>query len=628
MAEKEKLFKDLEDANLPQADRDFEVAVLGHDFAGIEASLLAGADPNRVFTSQWRGSDGYRAHWTMAQSFDNMRPSPDGTPWSKGHAHAAAMKALVEAGADFSLPPLMERDGPWRLFDRPSRSSFADLGSRLWESSTLPIDSCLWFAKGRGDMSRVFGAPGSDSCSAIQSRTIRRAPAEEVFGPMWDVAIQPLMGPGGQSVLLEKCLGSGILEWSQWLIAKGATISPGSAALRMLASQTMFYANPARSGHCPWSARGEELVCAKARMEREALECASLAVELGESIDGDGGADQSPLICLLAQQEKKDIATSLLLAQKFVDLGAKPISGHKDIPFLSFALADPKHASEQLAFALSLGVNPHDRPQRAALTLLKRASSDKDKPVAKAIAKLRQLGADLAQASDHNPEGSLVAMAARSGLWESLKALASAGCDMSWKSEASGETAAALAARWSVEFGRSGGSEPTFRWLAAQGAPMDEPGLHGLTALHVASKALDFKLCKALLEAGADPNRAVADAEARTPAHLACSRFEKKKEAAQLKTLEALALHGADFSKLDAKGRSSMEIASKKAFLSVVMAVANNSQGSSLSGETGVRAAKLLGERGDGFLAVVEQSELQALSPEPASPPRKARRSL
>lgn len=628
MAEIEKLSKDLEDARLPQADRDFEGSVRSHDFAGIESALLAGADPNRVFVDTWHSNNGSRAHWILAQSFDNMRASPDGRPWSRGGEHASAMKALVEAGADFSLPPLMERRGAGASFDKPSRSSFSDLGSALWESSALPIESSFWFAKGGGDMRKVFGGSTTEECSAVHSRTLRRGSADDVFGPMWDVAIKPLLGPGGSSSLLALSLGSGLLEWSKWLIAKGATLPKGSGALRMLASQTMFYANPARSGHCPWSARDDELSSAKARMESEALECARLAVELGESINGAGGEELPPLLALLAQQGKHDISSSLKLAKRFIELGAAPQSSHEDIPFLSFALADPKHACEQLDFALGLGSDHNDRPQRAIFTLLKRASSEHDKQASKAIAKLSSLGSDLAQTASHDPDSSLVGMAARSGLWESIKALSTAGCDMAWKSEASGDTAASFAARWSVECGRAGCAEALIRWLSAKGAPVDNPGLHGLTALHVASKALDFKLCEALLEAGADANRSVIDADARAPAHLACSRFEKKREKAQLKTLEALARHGADFSKLDGKGRSAMEIASKKAFLSVVMTVANNSQGSSLSGDTGVRAAKILGERGEGFLAVVEQSELQASSAAPASAPRKPRRSL
>lgn len=628
MAETDKKFKETEDASLPQVDRDFEKAVRSHDFLGIEEALAAGANPNRVFVDSWRPKDGARAHWTMAQSFDNMRPGPDGSPWARGAEHASAMKALVEAGADFSLPPLMERRGLGESFDQPSKSSFANLGSTLWESRVLPIESCIWFAKGGGDMSNVFGGSGTDACSAVHSRTLRRGPAEEVFGPMWDVAIKPLMGSGGSSALLARTLGSGLLEWSEWLVSKGATLPAGSKSLRLLASETMFYANPARSGHCGWGAREGELASARERMAVEALECARLAVELGEKIDGAGGRDQSPLLCLLAQKGKQDVALSLKLAQKFMDLGASPLSGHDKIPFLAFALADPTHACEQLDFALGLGADHNDNPQRAVFTLLKRAASEHDDSASKAIDKLRELGSSLAQSASHGPDLSLVGMAACSGLWESMKSLAAAGCDMSWKSSANMDTAASLAARWSVEHGRSGCAEGLVRWLAAQGAPVDDPGLGGLTALHVASKALDFKLCEALLVAGADPNRSVADKDALAPAHLACSRFEKKKEKAQLKTLEALARHGADFTKLDGKGRSAMEIASKKAFLSVVMTVADNSGGASLSGDAGVRASKTLGARGDGFLAVVEQSELQATSATPEKAPRKARRSL
>jgi hypothetical protein len=628
MARPEEGAKALEDAALPQADREFEAAVLSGDFNGVKAALKAGADPNRVFVDQWREENGSRAIYYLAE-WNRKRGDDKRSAQDFASEHAGAMKALVEAGANFSLPCNMWRAGRGASFSKKSDMNFSSRAVKLWEAKELSIDSCVWFAKGGGDLSGVFSSESSNGCPATHSRMMRKGLAQDVLGPLWDLAIKPLMGPGGELELLSETLGSGLLEWSQWLISKGAKPVAGSNALRMMAHETIFYANPARSGHCAWEDDKVFQKKEKARMLHEVLECSRLAVELGEDLNESGPGRFPPLLSLLAQQGKSDVDLSLTLAKKWVELGAAPLGGHQDAAFIAYALADSSNAMKQLDFALSLGADPKDRARASVFVLLKRAVADHDKQAAGAIEKLVGLGADLSQGANEPIETSLVAMAARSGLWESIKALEAAGCSMGWKDPATGGTAMSLAAEWSVACGRSGCAEMIARWMASKGAPLDEPGKDGFTALHRAAKALDFKLCQALLDGGADASRPMADKAALTPAHLACARFEKKKEKAQLKTLEALAKFGANFTKLDGKGRSVMEIASKKSFLSVVMTVANQAEAAALDGESGARAAKTLGSRGEGFLAVKEKSELRAVTAESSEQkPRRARSSL
>ena len=618
--------KAAEDAKLPQADRDFEKAVDARDFEAIIDALKAGADPNRAFADAWREHDGRRASWWLCSELD-YRDARQGSKEDFAKGHAAAMKAMVEAGANFALPAIAERDGAGKPFTRPSRSSYAGRGASLWSSEVVSIDSCVWFVKGGGSLREVLDGPGE--LSATHSRNMRRGAPEEVLGPIWEAAIKPSMKAGGALRLLGETLGMGWLEWSRWLIDQGAkplARVDGTGALRLLACETMFFANPSRSGHCPWNIEKAEHAKEKVRMASEAAQCAKLAVELGEDVNGRGPVGLSPLQELLIQQGKANPKLSLGFARELVKLGAKALDTPKGRPFLACALGDAINAPAQLEFALEMGVDPKDRAREAVALMIERCSPDADEEAAKAIARLAQLGADLSQTAREPVDSSLLAMAARRGLWASMRALASAGCDLSWRDAKKGSTLAAYAAHWAAEYGVVGSGEPTLRWLASQGAPMDEPDEQGWTALHRAAKALDEKACKTLLEAGADPNKATADKAASTSAHLACARFEKRKEKRQLGVLEALGSFGADFSKLDGKKRSAMEVASKKGFLSVVQSVADKAKGVALDGESGARASKKLQERGAGFLSVVEESELSAAAPAPAA--KRSKRSL
>lgn len=629
--------KDQDDARLPQADRDFEAAVRVLDFPEIENALAAGADPNRPFTDQWHESDGFRAMWFLGESFGRHLLDASGRVGNFGQSHASAMRALVEAGADFSLPVVVSRLSRSHPFTAASSGvSFSDRGSNLWESEALPIESCVWFAKGRGSMSQVFGGNSLSRCSAADSRTMRRGPAEDVLGPMWDVAIKQALAPKGASLLLSKILGQGLLEWSKWLIAKGATLAPISLSggvLRSLALEIVFDGHPSKSGHCPWGVDDATFLLAKQQMEREVHECARLAVALGEDVDDARGGASPVLLSLLEQGSKQDLAASLKFANTLLELGAKPLAGHAGKPFLAYALSGPACALEQLDFALAAGADPKDRPRQAVFSLLNRAFPQQDKAVVQVVQKLVALGADLSQPASEPAGSSLLAAASANGLWGAANALAAVGCDPRWKDAGTGETLISLAAGWSAIHGRVGGagcSQALVSWLSSTGAPMDEPGHGGFTALHRAAKTLDFKLCEALLSAGADANRPTANGAAMTPAHLACSRFDKKKEKAQLATMEALSRHGADFSKVDGNGRSAMEIASKNSALSVVMAVAHKTGGSAFAGEAGARASKVLGARGESFLSVVESSELESSTAPAASAdaPKRARRAL
>ena len=620
--------KDQEDALLSQADRDFEYAVRALDFPAIEKAMAAGANPNRPFTDHWTEYDGARPMKFLGEAFGRQRLDAAGRIGPFGHSHASAMKALVEAGADFSLPFSVFRHSRWLPFTVAKEDGLSDRGCNLWTSESLPIESCVWFAKGGGSMAKVFGGSRASGCFATGSRTMRRGLAEDVFGPMWDIAIKPMLGDKGSSALLSNALSQGLLEWSEWLIAKGATPAPASSggSLRPLAMTTILGAHPSLSGHCPWGVNAAETSAGAQRMAREAKACARLAVEFGEDVNAAAEGNPPTLLQLLAHSPKHDIAAALDFAKTLVELGASPLAGHDGKPFLAYALSDPLHAIEQLDFALAVGADPKDRPRQAIFALLNRAYPKQEQAVVLIIKKLAELGADLAQPSSEPAGSSLLAVAAANGLWKVAMELASLGCDIRWKDIATGETLMSLATGWSAIHGRSGCAQAFAAWLASAGAPVDDAGHGGLTALHRAAKALDHKLCEALLTAGADANRAVADPAASTPSHLACSRFDRKKEAAQLATLEALSLHGADFSKVDGKGRSAMEVASKNASLSVVMAVLQKANGSAFAGAPGARASKVLGSRGSDFLAVVESSELQsatANSASAASPNRK-----
>ena len=78
------------------------------DFPEIENALAAGA-PNRPFADQWKESDGARAMWFLGESFGRHLLDSSGSIGNFGQSHASAMRALVEAGADFSpqIPPCM-----------------------------------------------------------------------------------------------------------------------------------------------------------------------------------------------------------------------------------------------------------------------------------------------------------------------------------------------------------------------------------------------------------------------------------------------------------------------------------------------------------------------------------------
>lgn len=623
MPRRAELDKQFEDASLPQADRDFEAAARAEDFTGIEAALKAGADPNRVFSDAWSEHEGRRVLSFLRESsrrLDDPRPAQE-----FARQHASAMRALVEAGADFSLPSRVQRASLQSPFAPVGRDSYETAASKLWGAPNISIDSCVWLAKGGGDFSSVFGA-GNGECPATHSRMNRRGSAEEILAPMWELAIEPLMTAGGGRLrLLTEALGSGLLEWAQWLIAKGARPAPipgGSGALLMLATETIFFANPARAGLCSWQADGVTKSCAKARMLQDAPECARIAASFGE--------EPGPvLLGLLAQRGKPDPKASLAFAKTLSELGPVPLAGGEKNPFIAYAFADAPNAMAQLDFALGLGADPTDRSRQAASILLKYASPDEDEIAAQVIAKLVALGADLSEPDGLSKDESLIAQAVSGGLWASARALADAGLNPSWKDPATGDTLMAIAARWSVDCGRSGCATEFAQWLASRSAPMDATGSDQLAALHRAAKALDERLCLALLAAGADPNQPSADKAAQTPSHLACARYEKKKEKAQLKTIEALALHGADFSKLDGKGQSAFETASKKGFLSVLTSVAEKAKGVALEGDSGARAAKILAQRDGSLLAAVEEQELLTSSaPAPSAPAKKKTRGL
>lgn len=628
------LIKKQDDALLPQADRDFEAAVRALDFLGIQKSLAYGANPNRPFTDCHDEDFGYRAMRFLGANFSNSYSLT-----SFGKSHALAMKALVEAGADFSLPTFLSRESRAHPFAphaaTGSPSLFHEHARNLWNSPSLSIESCVWFAKGGGSMSDLFGGPASSksfACNPSGAAFKRQGLAEDVLGPFWDLAIKPVLGADGSSILLSNALGQGLLEWSEWLIAKGATPAPTSLSggiANILALDTIFRGNPERTGHCPRGVENDEFLLATQRMEREAKACARRAVALGEDVDAATHNAPPAILGLLAQCLKDDVDASLDFASTLLQLGANPFAGHGGLPFLAYALSDPENIIKQLDFALSAGADPKDRSRQAVLSMLKPASPEHDKAACQAIHALAALGADFSQPASEPVASSLMAVAASNGLWESAKALAGLGCDPRWKEASSGNTLISLAARWSAVHGRSSHAKILATWLSAAGAPMDEPGDDGFTALHHAAKALDFNLCEALLCAGADVNRLVADAKAMTPVHLASIRFNKKKEPAQMATMETLARHGADFSKVDGRGRPAIEIASKNSALSVLMALAQNAKGKAFVGKAGARASKALAARGEAFLSVAERCELDsAFTPPANSSSKRPRRSL
>lgn len=628
------LIKKQDDALLPQADRDFEAAVRALDFLGIQTSLADGANPNRPFTDDHHEDFGYRAIKFLGANFSNSYSSI-----SFGQSHALAMRALVEAGADFSLPTFVSRESRSHPFAphaaTGSPSLFHEHARNLWDSPSLSIESCVWFAKGGGPMSELFGGSTSSksfACNPFGASFKRQGLAEDVLGPFWDLAIKPALGPDGSSILLSNALGQGLLEWSEWLLAKGATPAPTSLSggiATILALNTIFRGDPERTGHCPRGVAENEFLLGKQRMESEAKACARLAVALGEDVDAARNNAPPAILGLLAQRFKDDVDASLDFASTLLQLGANPFAGHDGLPFLAYALSDPENIIKQLDFALSAGADPKDRSRQAVLSMLKPASPEHDKAACQAIHALAALGANFSQPASEPVASSLMAVAASNGLWESAKALAGLGCDPRWKEASSGNTLISLAARWSAVHGRSSSAKTLATWLSAAGAPMDEPGDDGFTALHHAAKALDFNLCEALLCAGADANRPVADAKAMTPIHLASIRFNKKKEPAQVATMEALARHGADFSKVDARGRPAIEIASKNSALSVLMALAQKAKGKAFVGKAGARASKALAARGEAFLSVAERCELDsAFTPPANSSTKRPRRSL
>lgn len=591
---------------LMDPDAAFERAIRAGELDQALLALRSGADPNRVLHEPGSLS-GQRALYFLTQP---PRCAERALGLDFSQRHARLIQAMVEAGADFSLPASLRRASPSASWPSDDPQRAGSIPCSFWSDPLISMDSFVWLAKGKANLAPLF-----EGDIAAHSRLKRHGSAQEVLAPLWGLVLRPLMERGGGRLeLLARALGAGQLDWAQWLINQGAQplIRQGHSPLDELARETVFFASPERSGHCLWGASRADKKEAAPRLRREAFECARLAASFGED-------PAAVLPALLAQRGKCDPEGSLAFARHLASLAPPPLSGHGPNPLLAYALADPANALAQMDFVIGLGADPKDRARRSVQVLLKHADPDSDAAAAEAIRRLSSLGADFSEPFGPAEE-SLAASAARSGLFLCLQALHAAGCDMAWRSPL-GASVLSLAVQWAIEQGKRGSGAPIAAWLIQAGAPADLQDADALTPLARAAKALDSALCQVLLEAGADPNQAVGGRAALTAAHLACARFDKTKEAAQLQTLEILARHNADFAKPDGKGRSPMEIASKKGLLSATLSVALSAAGRALEGESGSRALQNLAARGAGFLSVAELGELSASLPPASSPP-------